>query len=95
MSNEEEISNNILEIRVYLIGDYNVGKKSIIKRFKTLNSSKTTGDITNKPKKNEKYKINNNSENLDNKEESRKGIKSRTKRFFKKRRNSSKFIEIN
>ena len=51
MSNEEEISDNILEIRVYLIGDYNVGKKSIIKRFKTLNSSKTTGDITNKPKK--------------------------------------------
>ena len=30
-----------LELRIYLIGEYNVGKKSIIRRFKLVNSSKT------------------------------------------------------
>ena len=69
MSNEEEISNNVLEIRVYLIGDYNVGKKSIIKRFRTLNSSKTTGDTLNK-RKNEKTKSDNDQE--DDNEETKK-----------------------
>ena len=69
MSNEEEISNNVLEIRVYLIGDYNVGKKSIIKRFRTLNSSKTTGDTLNK-RKNEKTKSDNDQE--DSNEETKK-----------------------
>ena len=94
MSNEEEISDNILEIRVYLIGDYNVGKKSIIKRFKTLNSSKTTGDITNKPKKN---KLNNDS--LDNIEESKKEkeLNQEQKDFLKKeeiRQNLMKLTKI-
>ena len=39
-----------LELRIYLIGEYNVGKKSIIKRFKLVNSSKT---FEKKPKKTE------------------------------------------
>ena len=91
MSNEEVISNNILEIRVYLIGDYSVGKKSIIKRFKTLNSSKTTGDTINK-RKNEK-----NNEQEENNEESKKELNQEQIDFLKKeeiRQNLMKLTKI-
>lgn len=57
---------NYYEIRVYLIGDYYVGKKSIANRFKLLNSTSTTfeksngaavnNSTTNKDAKNKKTK---------------------------------------
>ena len=42
---------NYLEIRVYLIGDYYVGKKAIVKRFKVLNSTSTTEEKEPEKKK--------------------------------------------
>ena len=35
---------NIFEIRIFLIGDYQVGKNSIVQRFKKLNSTETEED---------------------------------------------------
>ena len=35
---------SVYEIRVFLIGDYQVGKKSIVQRFKKLNSTATEDD---------------------------------------------------
>ena len=44
------------EIRLYLIGDHSVGKKSIVKRFKTLNCSKTNEHFEEEEEKNNKKK---------------------------------------
>ena len=57
-----------LELRIYLIGEYGVGKKSIIKRFKLVNSSKTYEKSQKKNSddenpQNEDNKNNNNNEN--------------------------------
>jgi hypothetical protein len=98
MSNEEEeISNNILEIRVYLIGDYYVGKKSIVKRFRTLNASKTSGDTPTIKKKEEKNKTNDDENDEDNKEEEKKELTQEQKDFLKKeeiRQNLMKITKV-
>ena len=44
------------EIRLYLIGDHSVGKKSIVKRFKTLNCSKTNEHFEEEEEKKNKKK---------------------------------------
>ena len=38
------INDEFFEIRVFLIGDLGVGKKSIVQRFKKLNTTKTSID---------------------------------------------------
>ena len=38
------INDEFFEIRVFLIGDLGVGKKSIVQRFKNLNTTKTSID---------------------------------------------------
>ena len=45
------------EIRIYLIGHNSVGKKSIVKRFKTLTSSKTNEHLDEEEEKKEKKKL--------------------------------------
>ena len=45
------------EIRIYLIGHNSVGKKSIVKRFKTLTSSKTNEHFDEEEEKKEKKKL--------------------------------------
>lgn len=71
MSNDKskEDNSNHYELRVYLIGDYAVGKKAIINRFRILNSTKTTKDnfFAEPPKPKPQRKASNESSDDDNK----------------------------
>ena len=83
-----------LELRIYLIGEYNVGKKSIIKRFKLVNSSKTYEKST---KKSNDENENSENENENENEPDQKELTNEEKEFLHKeklRQNLMNFTKI-
>ena len=84
-----------LELRIYLIGEYNVGKKSIIKRFKLVNSSKTYEKSTKKS--NDENENSNDNENENENEPDQKELTNEEKEFLHKeklRQNLMNFTKI-
>ena len=84
-----------LELRIYLIGEYNVGKKSIIKRFKLVNSSKTYEKSTKKS--NDENENDNDNENENENEPDQKELTNEEKEFLHKeklRQNLMNFTKI-